>query len=596
MTTLDEHNATELATWDGTFTPSTNGIDCPLCEGLLEDTYPGLVTIQNPPQTPVNCASCSFTSHRIIDRRFGNLEIGTELKQISNWTLPAEVSTDFNKATITMSTDANNTVGSTYNVWEQNANFSVTNAWGSGSVNAQSLTIDVTGTQVMGQLQGHAVTIIDTDGVVGNMFGGRYVARQMSNAFSTSSTVTGLLATGDSRVDATLVTGITTIARAFFGPATVAEVVGGLLQLDIRGLSSNTVNVTDAYGLKVVNLEFDGATGTTNITNMYGMYYEAPSNAISQIVTNEYGLYIEEPVLGSTIKRAIHVVGGESFFGGVIQVTIADTKNQVGLIVNQNDITNNPNAATIINAGTGIGLFIDQNGNGVALNIDAESTTANVLNINSTTTTTGNVLNIGDASSLTAGNVARFSSASASPSARNILELVNINSASTGCTILKLEQNSAQTALFIDQNANGSSLVIDSESTTVNIIQVLSPATTTGSVIRITEANSLITGGRLLSLASNSADAGTRELIRLVNENTLATGTTCLEIQQDAANQAMIINQNAASSFIDYQGTAAANTTDPISTLTTSGATTNHLQIELNGVKAWVACSIIDPS
>jgi len=70
MPTLDEHNATELATWGGTFTSVTNGIDCPtpLCVGTLNDTYPGLITNQTPPQTPVECPACTFKGYRIIDR------------------------------------------------------------------------------------------------------------------------------------------------------------------------------------------------------------------------------------------------------------------------------------------------------------------------------------------------------------------------------------------------------------------------------------------------------------------------------------------------------------------------------------------------
>ena len=149
--------------------------------------------------------------------------------------------------------------------------------------------------------------------------------------------------------------------------------------------------------------------------------------------------------------------------------------------------------------------------------------------------------------------------------------------------------------LIIDQNANTLSLDIDSEATSAGVIRILSPTINTGAVININNANSLSTG-QIAFLSSNSGNASTRDLIKIVNDNAAATGATCLNIQQDAANQVVILDQNAASSFIDYQGTAAANATDPISTLTTSGATTNHIQIEINGVKAWIAVSTTDPS
>ena len=105
-----------------------------------------------------------------------------------------------------------------------------------------------------------------------------------------------------------------------------------------------------------------------------------------------------------------------------------------------------------------------------------------------------------------------------------------------------------------------------------------------------------LTTGSIADLASNSADVGTRDLVKITNDNTAATGATVLALQQDAAIQVLTLDQNAASAFIDFEGTAAANATDPISTLTTSGATTHHLQIEINGAQAWIAISTTDPS
>lgn len=149
--------------------------------------------------------------------------------------------------------------------------------------------------------------------------------------------------------------------------------------------------------------------------------------------------------------------------------------------------------------------------------------------------------------------------------------------------------------VLIDQNSNAASLEIDSEATSQQVVNIVTPAITTGNVIRVEDADSLTTG-RIAVFRSNSVDVSARTLIQITNDNTLATGATVLSLQQDAANQVVILDQNAASSFIDYQGIAAANATDPISTLTTSGATTHHVQIEINGVKAWIAVSTTNPS
>ena len=48
--------------------------------------------------------------------------------------------------------------------------------------------------------------------------------------------------------------------------------------------------------------------------------------------------------------------------------------------------------------------------------------------------------------------------------------------------------------------------------------------------------------------------------------------------------------------FFDFIATADADTTSAISTLNTSGATTDHIQIDLNGTKAWIAVSTNSPS
>jgi len=48
--------------------------------------------------------------------------------------------------------------------------------------------------------------------------------------------------------------------------------------------------------------------------------------------------------------------------------------------------------------------------------------------------------------------------------------------------------------------------------------------------------------------------------------------------------------------FWDYQATADADAVSAISTLTTSGSTTHHIQVAINGVTAWIAVSTTDPT
>lgn len=87
-------------------------------------------------------------------------------------------------------------------------------------------------------------------------------------------------------------------------------------------------------------------------------------------------------------------------------------------------------------------------------------------------------------------------------------------------------------ALDINMDGNGLSLNIDSEATTADIINIDAPVTTTGFVFDCTAANTFTTGG-FLNLISDSANTGTRNLVNIVNDNVLAIGATCLNIQQD---------------------------------------------------------------
>lgn len=111
----------------------------------------------------------------------------------------------------------------------------------------------------------------------------------------------------------------------------------------------------------------------------------------------------------------------------------------------------------------------------------------------------------------------------------------------------------------------------------------IAAGTTTTAALGVS-ADSL-TSGFVGSFYTNSADTGAGSVLRCVNDNASATGRYVALLQQDAAN-----------AFMNLVGTAAANTTDPISTLTTSGATTGHIQIDINGTKAWIAVSTNNPS
>lgn len=243
-------------------------------------------------------------------------------------------------------------------------------------------------------------------------------------------------------------------------------------------------------------------------------------------------------------------------------------------------------------------LFIDQNGNSESIFIDSESTTAATILFLSPTNTTSFVFDCSSSDNLTTGGLARLWSNSADTNGRDLVTIANFNSLATGARCLSLRQDAANEVLFIESNANGTSLEIQSSATTAGVVTLNNAGTTTGNILSIQAADALTTGS-IAQFISNSSSASARDLVFIKNTNSLATDARCLQLEQNAANIMMLMDHKgtvAGSSYINFQATTAANTTNPISTLTTSGATTHHIQIEINGTKAWIPVSTNNPS
>ena len=241
-------------------------------------------------------------------------------------------------------------------------------------------------------------------------------------------------------------------------------------------------------------------------------------------------------------------------------------------------------------------LTIDQDANAVSIDIDTEATTANGLVIAPTVMTTGNAIEVGDADALTTGKILNLVSNSADTGTRALIQVTNDNTLATGATPLQIQQDAVQRAAFIDQNAVAVALEIDTESTTANGLVIAPTVMTTGNAIDVSDADALTTGG-IANFVSNSADTGTRALVDIINENTAATGATCLDMRQDAIApviQATLGTVDAG--FMNFIATADGDATSAISTLTTSGAVTHHIQFEINGTTFWIAGSTTDPS
>lgn len=104
---------------------------------------------------------------------------------------------------------------------------------------------------------------------------------------------------------------------------------------------------------------------------------------------------------------------------------------------------------------------------------------------------------------------------------------------------------------------------------------------------------------------NQSGTAGYTGILLDVTETATGSGATNLMDLQVAGTSKIAIDNTgtivpdkttADEGFINFKATADADATSAISTLTTSGGTTHHIQVEINGTTAWIAASTTDPS
>ena len=109
------------------------------------------------------------------------------------------------------------------------------------------------------------------------------------------------------------------------------------------------------------------------------------------------------------------------------------------------------------------------------------------------------------------------------------------------------------------------------------------------------------TNGTFYSLIINGLNNMTlRNNGRTAFSTTITSPLAKVDIEQESTTAAIavlrLIQDDVSEPFANFVGTATADANSSISTLNTSGATTDHIQIDLNGTKAWVAVSTNNPS
>jgi len=146
--------------------------------------------------------------------------------------------------------------------------------------------------------------------------------------------------------------------------------------------STNSASYTGTNGLFRVGITNTSASGrglrVDNAGTGYGVFLDQNGNGhalyIDSEATGAHGIYVRNDV--ATTGRAIYAYCNSASFSGS------------GLIRSQvHNASATGNSFYAYNNGTGTGVIIDQNGNGIALNVDSEATSANGIALSAPTST-----------------------------------------------------------------------------------------------------------------------------------------------------------------------------------------------------------------
>ena len=199
----------------------------------------------------------------------------------------------------------------------------------------------------------------------------------------------------------------------------------------------------------------------------------------------------------------------------------------------------------IVNAQATKGLYIDQNGDGDALNIDSEATSNAAARINGKYP----LIATQDISSGYAGLFYRnLDEAGSYP----LIRIIDEHTSNTQ-PALQIKQDQAQKSIHIDQNGNQDGIFIDGKSGVTSRF---------GMYI---ETDSL-TSGRGLYVYDNSSSTTSRYLVRIDNDNPASTGCIPLSVKQDSTGLAADFSGTggirSAGGILFGTDTAAANALD----------------------------------
>jgi hypothetical protein len=196
-------------------------------------------------------------------------------------------------------------------------------------------------------------------------------------------------------------------------------------------------------------IDYDNNTTATGLWNLIA------DNSTTIFSVREDGMFTVQYT--SATSNVFTITGTSLTTGSSLRVydNGADTSvRRVIFATNDNSLATGCIVAHLQQDSTANGLYIDHNANGIAINIDAENTTANTIDA--------------QADVLTTGYIARFYSASGDASNRNLVGIINDNVSATGTTPFRIQQDALTSTNFQKIADFGGTVMWRSNGTTPN--------------------------------------------------------------------------------------------------------------------------------
>ena len=221
-----------------------------------------------------------------------------------------------------------------------------------------------------------------------------------------------------------------------------------------------------------------------------------------------------------------------TFAGGTYNSLFID-QNGDGIALNIDSEATSSNVVSISNEGTGNSLFLDQNGDGIGLFIDSEATTVGKYGLTVNT-----------------GGLTTASFGGSTETTASFLFTRNDVLANTAATVMKIRQDNSgddQNALTIQNDGTGDGLLIDQNGDGI-ALRVSGEATTVAAIDLTCKQTS---GDTILVLNTAAQTNAGRASIRIVNNNAGTTGQL-LNLQHSGTGPSIKMSQTQDVEVIDF--------------------------------------------